>query len=205
MHNVSQVTLSRSNTNFQSIAIILRRPILLRFNAFMKECLEALESSEGALPSDKILCQHIEHARILEDIAIQFALDDPAVNLTMKDGKVSYGIKHHEQALADLRARSIESPAIQLSAHITNLYLHEIALHNHSNVEDFKTPFTEETFRGSTSIAVLNEGHVDALIECQNSCLKVIESFLSIEVKRVLLLPVIFCKSIPSVDLLRLR
>jgi hypothetical protein len=183
-------------TNIRSIAMILRRPILLRFNDFMRECLETLESSEGALPSDKLLCQHIHHARILEDIAVQFAMDDPAVNLTMTDGKVSYGIKHHEQSIAEIMARNLSSPAIQLSAHITNLYLHEIALHNQSNVEDFKAPFTEETFKsGGAQNIVLNENHVDALIECQNSCLKVIESFLSIDVDTIFLLPVIFCKS----------
>jgi hypothetical protein len=159
----------------------------------MRECLESLESSEGTLPSDMILCQHIQQSRILEDIAVQFAMDDPAINLTMSDGKVTYGIKHHEQALADLRARNITSPAIQLSAHITNLYLHEIALHNHSNVEDFKAPFTEETFRSTTHNVVLNDNHVDALIECQNSCRKVIESFLSIDTDIIFVLPVIFC------------
>jgi hypothetical protein len=164
----------------------------------MKECLDSLESSDGALPSDKMLCQHVHHARILEDIAVQFAMDDPAINLTMSDGKVTYGIKHHEQALAELRARNIAAPVIQLSAHITNLYLHEIALHNHSNVDDFKTPFTEETFRSSTQNVVLNDQHVDALIECQNSCRRVIDSFLSIDFEIIFALPVLFCKFEPT-------
>jgi hypothetical protein len=177
-----------------TIAMILRRPILLRYNDFMRECLEELESSEGALPSDQLLCQHIHHARVLENIAVQFAMDDPAVNLTLSDGKVSYGIKHHEQALQDLMQRNGSEPSIQLSAHITNLYLHEIALHNHSNVDEFKTPFTEETFKASGSNSVLNDHHVDALLECKNSCMKVISSFLSIDPDIIFVLPVIFCK-----------
>jgi hypothetical protein len=178
-----------------TIAMILRRPILLRFNDFVRECLEMLESSPDALPSDKVLCQHVRLARISEEIAIQFAMDDPSVNLTINDGKVTYGIKHHEKDLADLRARNELSPSIQLSSHVTNLYLHEIALHSQSNVDDFKAPFTEETFRAAVSQVVLGPSHVDALIECQNSCRNVIETFLSIDLEVMFYLPVIFCKS----------
>jgi hypothetical protein len=180
---------------YYRIAMILRRPILLRFNDFVRECLEMLESSPDALPSDKVLCQHVRLARISEEIAIQFAMDDPSVNLTINDGKVTYGIKHHEKDLADLRARNESSPSIQLSSHVTNLYVHEIALHSQSNVDDFKAPFTEETFRAAVSQVVLGPSHVDALIECQNSCRNVIETFLSIDLEVMFYLPVIFCKS----------
>jgi hypothetical protein len=162
----------------------------------MNECLEALETSDKALPSDKILCQHVRLAKISEEIAIQFAMDDPAINLSIIDGKVTYGIKRHEKDLADLRARNLTDPALQLSSHVTNLYLHEIALHSQSNVDDFKAPFTEETFKTSVGQAVLGPNHVDALMECENSCRNIIETFLSIDFDSLFVLPVIFCKSI---------
>ncbi|KAF2668955.1 hypothetical protein BT63DRAFT_246462 [Microthyrium microscopicum] len=175
-----------------TIAMILRRPILLRFNDFMQECINILETSEEALPSDKALCQHVQLARISEEIAIQFAMDDPGVNLSINDGKVSYGIKHHEKDLQDLRARNNEEPAIQLSSHVTNLYLHEIALHSQSNVDDFKAPFTEETFRAAVSQVVLGPSHVDALVQCQESCQNVVQTFLDIDIETIFMLPVIF-------------
>jgi hypothetical protein len=160
----------------------------------MKECLETLESSEGSLPSDKALCQHILLTRISEDIAIEFAMDDPTINLTIQDGKVSYSIKHHEEALADLRERNLSSGSIQISSHITNLYLHEIALHSQSTVDDFKRPFTEETFRTSVGQVVLGPNHAAALVECQNSCQNVVDTFLGIDPNVIFVLPVIFCK-----------
>jgi hypothetical protein len=176
--------------------MILRRPILLRFNDYLRECLETLESSasEGSLPSDKALCQHINLARVSEDIAIHFHMDDPAVSMTISEPKVSYGIKRHEQVLIDLRNKNVLSPSIQLSSHVTNLYLHEIALHSQNNVDDFKAPFTEETFRASVGQVVLGPGHVDALLECQTSCKNVIETFLSIDFETMFVLPVVFCK-----------
>jgi hypothetical protein len=176
------------------IAMILRRPILVHHNDFIDECLKALEGAPDALPSDRILCQHVRLARISEEIATQFAMDDPTVQLSISDGKVTYGIKHHEKDLSDLRARNLTDPALQLSSHVTNLYLHEIALHSQSNVDDFKAPFTEETFKTSVGQAVLGPNHVDALIQCEASCRNIIETFLSIDFEVLFVLPVIFCK-----------
>jgi len=176
--------------------MILRRPILLRFNDYMQECIKVLESSEEALPSDHIICQHVRLARISEDIAVEFAMDDPKVNLSISDGKVTYGIKTFEEKLEDLRQQNVMSPAIQLSSHVTNLYLHEIALHSQANVEDFKAPFTEETFRNAVSQVVLGPAHVDALVECQRSSRNVVETFLAMDFEIIFVLPVIFCKKI---------
>ncbi|RDI86648.1 Nucleolar GTP-binding protein 1 [Venturia inaequalis] len=175
-----------------SITMVLRRPILVRFNDYMRECLEYLETAEDALPSDKILCQHVRIAHISEQIAVQFAMDDPAVNLSISDGKVSYGIHHFEQALADVRASKVTDHALQLAEHVTNLYLHEIALHSQNNVEDFKAPFTEESFKTAASDHVLGPQHVDALTACQKSCRDILETFLSYEFDIIYALPVIF-------------
>jgi len=84
-----------------SITMVLRRPVLLRFNDYMRECIEFLETSPDALPSDRMLVQHVKLARIAEEIAIQFSMDDPNENLTITDGKVTYGIKHFEKDLRE--------------------------------------------------------------------------------------------------------
>jgi hypothetical protein len=160
----------------------------------MKECLETLESSEGSLPSDKMLCQFVLLARKTEDIATEFAMDDPTVHLTIQDGKVTYSIKHHEEALKELRDKNMTMGSIQISSHITNLYLHEIALHSQSTVDDFKRPFTEETFRTSVGQVVLGPNHAAALVECQNSALNVVETFLGIDPEVIFVLPVLFCE-----------
>lgn len=177
-----------------SISMILRRPILFRYTDYMRECLEYLESAEDALPSDKLLCQHVRLAHIAEDIAVQFALDDPAVSLSISDGKVTFGIKHFEKDLAEVIEKHVTDHALKLSEHITSLYLHEIALHSQNNVEDFKAPFTEESFRASAGQAVLGPHHVDALTACLSACRDMLDTFLSYELDVLYILPVIFCK-----------
>ena len=176
-----------------SISMILRRPILFRFTQYTRECLEYLESAEDALPSDKLLCQHVRLAHIAEDIAVQFALDDPAVNLSISDRTVTYNIKHLEKDLAEVVEKHLTDHSIKLSEHITSLYLHEIALHSQSNVEDFKAPFTEESFRTSAGQAVLGPEHVEALTACKAACRNILDTFLSYEQDTVYILPVIFC------------
>jgi hypothetical protein len=177
-----------------SITMVLRRPILVRFNDYMRECLDYLETAEDALPSDKILIQHVKIAHISEQIAVQFAMDDPAVNLSISDGKVTYGIQHFEQDLAAVKSNKVTDHALQLAEHVTNLYLHEIALHSQSNVDDFKAPFTEETFKTAAGESVLGPQHVDALTACQQSCCDILDTFLSYEFDVIYALPVIFCK-----------
>ncbi|KAF2404249.1 hypothetical protein EJ06DRAFT_486877 [Trichodelitschia bisporula] len=176
-----------------SITMILRRPILVRFTDYMEDCLAYLETAEDALPSDKILCQHVKLANIAERIAAEFHMDDPAVSLSIQDGKVTTSIKRFEENLADVRTRVIDDKALLLAEHVTNLYLHEIALHSQNNVEDFKTPFTEETFKNSAGPSVLGPHHIQALTACQTSCHKILHTFLSLEIDVIYVLPVLFC------------
>jgi hypothetical protein len=175
-----------------SITMILRRPILVRFTDYMKDCIEILETSEDALPSDKMLCQHVRIAHICEDIATQFAMDDPAINYTVTDRNVTFGIKHYEKALAEIEVTGSQDYALRLTGHVTNLYLHEIALHSQSNVDDFKGPWIQETFKTSVGDTVLGPEHIRALTACQQSCRDILDTFLSYDFEVIYVLPVIF-------------
>jgi hypothetical protein len=86
-----------------SITMVLRRPILLRWTKFMDESLNILQTSPEALPSDKILCQHIKMARIGENISVQFCMDDPNAEVAISDPKVVYALKVFENELQQLR------------------------------------------------------------------------------------------------------
>lgn len=177
-----------------SITMILRRPILVRHTDYMKECIEILETSPDALPSDKILCQHVRIAHICEHISTQFAMDDPAVNYTVSENHVEVGIKNYEDQLAVIRARGTNDYALRLADHVANLYLHEIALHSQSNVDDFKGPWIQETFKTAVGDTVLGPEHIRALTACQQSCKNILDTFISYDFEVIYVLPVIFSK-----------
>ena len=142
-----------------------------------------------------ILCQHVRIAHISEDVTARFAMDDPTVNLSIADSKVTYGIKHFEEDLSNVLKHGPSDLALKLSEHVTNLYLHEIALHSQHNVEDFKTPFMDQTFKGGAESAVLGPHHVDALTACQHACRSLLDTFIASDVDTLYTLPILFCKS----------
>lgn len=93
-----------------SITMILRRPILLRWTKYMEESIAMLESDEGALPSDKILVQHVRLAHIGEEMSVQFSLDDPSSMLSVSDPNVSFALRCFENNLQAVRDRNAQLP-----------------------------------------------------------------------------------------------
>lgn len=77
----------------------LRRPNLIRWGPFMVDCIEFLETSPEAAPSDKVLCQWVRSQHIAEEVGTQFSMDDPMATVTIADAKVQYALKGFERDL----------------------------------------------------------------------------------------------------------
>ena len=77
----------------------LRRPNLIRWTSFMADCIEFLESSPEALPSDRSLCQWVRSQHIAEEVGTQFSMDDPVATVSIADTKVQYALKGFERDL----------------------------------------------------------------------------------------------------------
>jgi hypothetical protein len=79
----------------------LRRPNLVRWTSFMTECVEVLETSPDALPSDKTFCQWIKSQHIAEDIGTRFSMDDPSAKVSMADTSVQHALTAFEIELEE--------------------------------------------------------------------------------------------------------
>ena len=77
----------------------LRRPNLVRWSPYTEECVEVLETSPYALPSDKILCQWVRIQHIAEEVGLQFSMDDPFTSMSISDAKVQHALKSFEREL----------------------------------------------------------------------------------------------------------
>jgi hypothetical protein len=95
-----------------SITMVLRRPILLRWTKYMEESVNILETSTEALPSDKVLCQHVKMAHIGENISTQFCMDDPSVEMAISEPKVIYALKIFENELQQLRQENSQMEVV---------------------------------------------------------------------------------------------
>ena len=59
-------------------SMALRRPLLCRWHPYMDECIEILQTSPDAEPSDRNLIHWAKLTHIAEEIAFQFSMDDPS-------------------------------------------------------------------------------------------------------------------------------
>lgn len=81
--------------------------------------------------------------------------------------------------------------SLEMTGHVVDLYMHEIAMHVDHNVEEFKPPYNEETIQGLVNppkSEVLTTTHVRALSQCLVAIDGVFDVFLkhSVEVLRCL-------------------
>lgn len=73
--------------------------MLVRWHPYMDECIEILEQSPDALPSDEVLVHWTRLAHLTEEISLQFASDDIASSASFADPKFQYTVKVFEKQL----------------------------------------------------------------------------------------------------------
>lgn len=190
----------------------LRRPNLIRWTSFMADCIDVLENSPEAAPSDKSLCQWVRSQHIAEEIGTQFSMDDPVANISISDSKVQYALKGFENDLEkwkagipeDVKSRKFHYEyshvmnssnnnlaTLRMTEHVVNLYMHEVAMHVDHNVDEFKPPFSEDSLRGiGHKSEPLTPSHVNALSVCLTSIDGIFDTFLKLDPETVRCLPV---------------
>ncbi|KAH8603081.1 hypothetical protein B0O99DRAFT_605034 [Bisporella sp. PMI_857] len=175
----------------------LRRPNLIRWSPFMTDCLNVLERSPEAAPSDKILCQLVRSQQIAEEIGTQFSMDDPSANVNIADPKVQYALKGFERDLTRWTNHippDTQSVTLTMTGHVVNLFMHEIAMHVNHNVDEFKPPFTEAILSGQMDAEgpeSLTSVHISALSTCLTAIDGIIETFLKFDVDTIHCLPIV--------------
>ena len=167
----------------------------------MDECVEILEKSSDALPSDKVMIQWAKLVHIIEDIHQQFCPDDTGSIVAFSEPKVQYTLKVFEKQLEQLRRErgpsdfrkfawrpvpvsfADELPAVFTQAeYIVNLYLHEGAMHVDYS-EDQKSP-------GDDHSSPTSAAHMNALSTCLTSIHQAIDTICSVDIKNLISLPV---------------
>ncbi|KAE8369853.1 hypothetical protein BDV27DRAFT_140948 [Aspergillus caelatus] len=166
------------------VAASLRRTLLVRWTPYMDECVEILEKSSDALPSDKVMIQWAKLVHIIEDIHQQFCPDDTGSIVAFSEPKVQYTLKVFEKQLEQLRKERGPSdfPVFTQAEYIVNLYLHEGAMHVDYS-EDQKSP-------GDDHSSPTSAAHMNALSTCLTSIHQAIDTICSVDIKDLISLPV---------------
>ncbi|KAI9692477.1 MAG: hypothetical protein M1822_006708 [Bathelium mastoideum] len=176
-----------------STSMILRRPNLLKWDNYIEQCIEILEGSKEAAPTDPLLCAYIKVQHISETIGVEFGMSDPTAQISINDQKVKYQINEFERELKQWRRerpQDMNTPALELQYHVCNLYLHEIVMHVNHNIDDFRVPVTEESLKGSLKPGdKLTPTQINAITECQNAAIGILETYCGIEWDKIRCIP----------------
>ncbi|KAH8891886.1 hypothetical protein GQ53DRAFT_647871 [Thozetella sp. PMI_491] len=167
-------------------AMALHRPNLIRWSSFMTECVDVLESSPEAAPTDRYLCHLVWTHRLAEEVAMQFSIDDPSSATNFSDKQTQYALRGFERNLEKYRnglPPEDRQPSLQLGFHVVNLYMHEIATQ-----ADFldQQPGGE----GDSVELPLTPAHINAISACLTAIDGIFEVFLGMDVASIRCLPV---------------
>ena len=167
------------------IILSTRRANLIRWSSYLEECLQLLETSIDALPSDQILCHWVRLQHIADDIGEQFNVEDPTCLDDLDDMKMKQIVQGFEAQWRECISRPLnvpKAPNVVFGETQIRLYLHEVALNTGKNNDDLKPPFTPEVFKSMRPLqkVEISAGHIDSLSTSLTSIHTLYKAFLSI-------------------------
>ena len=80
-------------------SMALHRPNLIRWTPFVAECMDVLESSPDAAPTDRYLCHLVWTHKLAEEVGIQFSMDDPSSTPNLAEPRTQHVLKGFEREL----------------------------------------------------------------------------------------------------------
>ncbi|KAL9125505.1 MAG: hypothetical protein Q9217_005307 [Psora testacea] len=178
-----------------AVSMSLRLPNALRFTSYMGECLDVLETSPDAAPTDRRFTAWIRVQRIVEDCVNTFSLDDPESTVSLADVRVQTLLRGYEKQMEEWR-KALEPGTLdsflEINFHINNIYIHEISLHPDHEPEDFRPPYYVATQLTSKIPTRMNPAYVNAIMECFSSAQAVLSTFVDMNISTIRALPAMF-------------
>ncbi|KAJ0121791.1 hypothetical protein J7T55_008958 [Diaporthe amygdali] len=170
-------------------AMALHRPFLLRWTTFMAECMDILESSPEAAPTDKYFCHLVWTHQLVEEIGFQFCMDDPSVSVSLSDHMTQHRIRSFERELDKHKTQvpaELMQPSLKLGFDTLSLYMHELALQT-DPADAFKAPFPSDSL---VSNAPLTPAYTSALAACLTAIDGIFDTFLVMDPVSIRCMPV---------------
>ncbi|KAI2626340.1 hypothetical protein GGS21DRAFT_529974 [Xylaria nigripes] len=175
-----------------NVAMALHRPNLIRWQSFMTECMEILQSSVESAPGDRYLCHLVWTHHLAEEVGVVFSLDDPSIIVNVTDRKIHHTLRLLERDLARYKQslpQVDKQPSLLFSFDVLNLYMNEIALQ--SNDESNATSNAEALHRPIIGLGDnLTPAHINALSVCLTAIDGIFETVLSLDVFCIRCLPI---------------
>ncbi|KAL8853606.1 MAG: hypothetical protein Q9221_001592 [Calogaya cf. arnoldii] len=177
-------------------AMGLRRTNLIRWSAHIDDCLDFLNTSSEALPSDAVLVEWVRLQRLADDVGTQILVDESS-SLGISDVKTQYALKGFERQMKDWEkqaSKQVTSASLTFNFHVANLYMHEFAMHLDQALEFPGSSHQQEAQEGKSQARpeVLTTAHIGALTTCLTSIHGLFDTFLHSTTEDVRTVPVFY-------------
>lgn len=177
------------------VSLSLRRPNMLRVSSYIRECIDLLDQSPDALPTDRMLAHWARLSVIADEISTAFCYDDPGGEASITEIRTQLMLKDFEDKLArwyDALPPEINGSLI-IMYHSVRLYLHEIALHVDHSPEDFKAPYQMggvQPLRAKDNEEPPTHVLATCIADCISSSHALLDAFIGMEPSSLRALPV---------------
>lgn len=184
---------------------------MLRWNSWISDCLESLEQHRQASKHDHLLAAWVRILKITEDVGTSFAFDEPSNMADLSESRVQLtmtalqksaeawrrdllpevydnGMYFHSHARTSGLLKA--SDALKLQYFHTQLYTHEIALHDDHPPEDFQPPFALPKVISIQIDPRASNSYIDAISVSITSAQSLLDILLTMDVKALRALPV---------------
>ncbi|TVY33373.1 Transcriptional regulator [Lachnellula subtilissima] len=179
--------------NHYSVSTSMRRPNMLRSNSWLKECLEYVDANANPLYLDNRLVAWVSILQITEEICTSFSLDDPGNIANLAETRIQITLSGFEKKLLAWKEKFTSTGAINdalmLTYHHTQIYLHEICMHDDHSPEDFQPPYRLEKVVSIQSDNQASLSYIDAIAITISSAHSLLDLILDMEVEILRALP----------------
>ncbi|KAF2726147.1 hypothetical protein K431DRAFT_213930, partial [Polychaeton citri CBS 116435] len=170
------------------VSLSLRRPSMLRVNSYVRECIEYLQTSPNAVPTDRSFVAWCKLMIISEEICQGFSYDDYVGMGQIEDLRTQLMLRDFEKRLSDWE-KSIPdtdfNASLRIMYYTVRIYLNEIALHVDHNPEDFKAPYQMGPLAPrpppNDDNDYATQPLVNAISDCITSAHRLMDTFLHID------------------------
>lgn len=165
------------------LSLSLRRPNMLRMNSWGRECLDYIEKSPHAIPSDKLLRARIKLMMIGEEISTAFSFDDPAELVSLSELRIQLMLKDFIRRLNawECESRHVMDGSLAVMYYTLRIFANEIVLHIDYAPEDFKAPYQMGRVQVDDSPDVPTAPLVNAIAEIVNGAHALLDVFIAID------------------------
>ncbi|KAH7393264.1 hypothetical protein BKA64DRAFT_82114 [Cadophora sp. MPI-SDFR-AT-0126] len=174
------------------VSLSSRRPNMLRYNRWVEECLESLANNSNASQTDRYLVSWIRLIRITEEIGLAFGFEDISSMANLSETRTQIMMSGLQKALQSWKvlASSDLNDALMIQYHHSQLFLHEIALHDDHQPEDFRPPFDMGKILSIHTIPGAKDSFIKSTANLISSAQSMLDIILGMELSVLRSLPI---------------